>query len=192
MIFVKGRAGAYGTDNWHVYHSALGNTGGLSLNLTSAFTTSIYFWNDTSPSSTVFTTNSGGSNNASGTTYVAYCFAAVAGYSAFGSYTGNASADGPFIYTGFRPRYVLMKCTSAVSQWLVVDTARSTYNVIGDAQLYPNTSGAEGGGGWGNYIDILSNGFKLRGFDNDNFNSSGDTYIYAAFAENPFKYSLAR
>ena len=120
---------------------------------------------------------------------VAYCFAAIAGYSAFGSYTGNGSTDGPFVYLGFRPRYVLVKCTSnaAYGYWDVIDTSRDPYNAAFH-ELFPNDSSAEYTGG--RYTDILSNGFKQRASAYANVN--GETYIYACFAENPFKYSLAR
>ena len=187
MIFVKGRGN---DDNWHVYHSAAGNTGGLFLNKTDAFVTSSFFWNDTSPTSTVFTTSSGASNNSNGVTYVAYCFAAVAGYSAFGSYTGNGSTDGPFIYTGFRPKYVLIKPSSAADSWQVEDAARSPFNVVND-QLWPNLSDAEQVDSTTRQTDFLSNGFKIRG-TNTGVNGNGTTYVYACFAESPFKYSLAR
>jgi hypothetical protein len=122
-------------------------------------------------------------------TYVAYCFAEVAGYSKFTSWTGNGSADGPFIFTGFRPAYVLVKqATGGGEGWWVFDNKRNAYNVT-NSILSPNSSGAEITGDYG--IDMVSNGFKIRnsqGF----INSSGVTYICAAFAESPFKYSLAR
>jgi len=142
-----------------------------------------------SPNSTTFT-NFGFVN---GTTMVAYCFAPVAGYSSFGSYTGNGSADGPFVYTGFRPRWILIKASSSVSygSWRLHDTARDPYNVCGN-QLLPNASDAEyGPGSVGTVMDILSNGFKLRSTF-DGWNGSGSTYIYAAFAESPINYSRAR
>ena len=186
MIIVKGRSNV---DNWHVYHSALGNTGGLFINSTSAFVTSSYFWNDTSPSSTVFTTSNGSSNNASGVTYVAYCFAEVAGYSKFGSYTGNGSADGPFVFTGMRPAFVMIKRTDDVGEWVMKDTTRSPYNTDGNT-LLANRSDAEYGSG-NTSIDELSNGFKCR-TTSASANASGGTYIYMAFASNPFKTSLAR
>ena len=129
-----------------------------------------------------------GANN----NFVAYCFTPIAGYSAFGSYTGNGSADGPFIYCGFRPKWILQKVYSTTGHWMLWDTARNTYNVLTNAELVANATYTEGSNAWGIEIDILSNGFKFRGFDNDNFNSSGDTYIYAAFAESPFNNSLAR
>lgn len=114
-----------------------------------------------------------------------YIFAEIAGYSKFGSYTGNGSADGTFVYTGFRPRWILTKSSSAVSDWTIVDTSRSTYN-LSTATLFPNVTAAEGSGF---QIDVLSNGFKLRSTGQ---NTNAVTYIYAAFAENPFKNSLAR
>ena len=189
MIFVKGRVGTYGADHWHVYHASLPNTQGLSLNSDGAATTSSYFWNDTSPTSTVFTTNLGSSNNFSGQTYVAYCFAEVAGYSAFGSYTGNGVADGTFVYTGFRPAFIMIKRTdSGASDWQIIDTTRDAINASG-LLLQPNTNSAESNAT--PVLDFLSNGFKHRNSYNVTNYSSG-TYIYAAFAESPFKYSLAR
>jgi len=121
-----------------------------------------------------------------------YCFAPVAGYSAFGSYTGNGSTDGPFVYLGFRPRYIMIKKSSAASStygWQLFDTARSPYNVTYLPGLWADSSVAESGSAYG--LDILSNGFKIR-LDDTNNNANGQTMIYAAFAENPFKYSLAR
>jgi hypothetical protein len=127
--------------------------------------------------------------NANGGTYVAYCFAAVAGYSAFGSYTGNGSADGPFVFLGFRPRYVLVKLSSGVENWYVQDSARGIYNA-NTYELFPNLSNAEQNS-TAYSVDFLSNGFKLRTSD-ASINTSSGTNIYAAFAENPFKYALAR
>jgi hypothetical protein len=119
---------------------------------------------------------------------VAYCFAAVAGYSAFGSYTGNGSTDGPFIYLGFRPRFFLAKVSSGTTgSWHLIDTSRSPYNEVG-VGLYPNSSNAESSDF---ASDILSNGLKMRNTQSE-LNGSGNTYIYMAFAENPFKLSPAR
>jgi hypothetical protein len=137
----------------------------------------------TTPSSTVFSIGS----NFSSSNFVAYCFAAVAGYSAFGSYTGNGSADGPFVYTGFRPRFILIKRTDTTGNWYIWDTSRDTYNVM-TLELKPNLSTADDSN---TDIDALSNGFKLRRGGVDQ-NASGGTYIYYAVAENPFKLSLAR
>jgi hypothetical protein len=142
------------------------------------------------PTSTVFSTPYISGANINANNYVAYCFAAVAGYSAFGSYTGNGSADGPFVFTGFRPKFVLVKRTDSTSNWFIHDTARDTYNVS-SANLYAELSNAEDTGPAGN-MDFLSNGFKSRTGGGSNPNVSGATYIYAAFCENPLKYALAR
>jgi hypothetical protein len=125
----------------------------------------------------------GGNNNGN---MVAYCFAPVAGYSSFGSYVGNGSADGPFVYTGFRPKFVLFKAANAVQDWVIYDTKRDTYNVASQ-YLFPNASNAEAA--FAN-LDFLSNGFKLR--STISLNSSGYNFIYAAFAEHPFQSSRAR
>ena len=188
MVIVKSRSTA-GTD-WPVYHSSLGATGILALDSTIAFTTLSTPWNNTAPTSSVFTVGTSGDTNLSTRTYVAYCFAAVAGYSAFGSYTGNGSADGPFVYTNMRSRFVMIKRTdSAGYDWVIYDTSRSTYNAV-TLNLDPNSSAAETNTG-SSGMDITSNGFKLR--DGSLFwNASGGTYIYMAFAEVPFKSALAR
>jgi len=127
--------------------------------------------------------------NKTSNNYVTYCFTPIAGYSAFGSYTGNGSSDGPFIYTGFRPRWIMIKCTSTTGHWIMFDSARGTYNLDGP-YLYANSTSAENTS-TSDGLDFLSNGFKNRNTYSD-ANSSGATYIYAAFAENPFKYANAR
>jgi hypothetical protein len=171
----------------------LGATGELVLNSTTAFITIAGVWNNTAPTSSVFSVGGGGASgsadvNTSGATFVAYLFADVAGFSKFGSFTGNGSADGPFVYTGFRPKFVLLKPSTAVQDWMIVDTSRSTYNVT-NSVLAPNSSLAESSFASGYDLDILSNGFKMR---NSVYNANGATIIYAAFAENPFKNALAR
>jgi len=186
MIIVKRRDAA---TSWRVYHASIGNTGAVYLNQTVGTETNSVFWNNTSPTSSVFTVGTDPGVNASSNTFVAYCFAPVAGYSAFGSYTGNGSTDGVFVYTGFRPRYILVKSSSNAYQWSVHDTARQTYNED-ERILSPNSSSAEDtNAAYG--VDVLSNGFKWRN-SGEAFNFSGYTYIYAAFAESPFKYALAR
>jgi len=188
MIIVKRRGAA---DTWRVYHSALGNTKFLNLNETAAAGTASTVWNNTSPTSTVFSigTDSAVNSSSAGNTFVAYCFAEIAGFSKFGSYTGNASTDGPFVYLGFRPRFILAKRTDTAGfDWVMTDSSRSPYNVV-DKRLFANTSDAESSA-TGPY-DYLSNGFKLRN-TNTNENASGGTYIYMAFAESPFNYSRAR
>ena len=125
----------------------------------------------------------GGSDiNTSGEDIIAYCFAPVEGYSAMGKYTGNGSADGPFVYTGFRPRWIMWKRTDSADIWFIYDTARNTYNVM-DKFLEPHTANAEGT--YSNGVDYTANGFKIRNTASS-YNASGGTYIYAAFASNPF------
>jgi hypothetical protein len=174
--------------NWDIYHVGVGNTARIIFTSGAASTANAQYWNNTTPSSTVVTIGTtawwGSSTN-----YIAYCFAPIAGYSAFGSYTGNGSADGPFVFTGFRPRFVLLKSSSAATDWYIYDTSRDAYNVS-LLELNPNLAAAEQSGTYGS-MDILSNGFKLR-FAGGEVNASAATYIYAAFAESPFKNSLAR
>jgi hypothetical protein len=189
MVIVKSRNLA-GTD-WWVWQTALAGTDYLQLDSTAAKGTAANVWNSTTPSLTVFSLGAtvGNGSNSSGQTYVAYCWAPVAGYSAFGSYTGNGSADGPFIYTGFRPRFLMIKGSSLVSNWNIFDSSRATYNA-NDTVLFPDLSNAESSPAT-EPIDFLSNGIKIRNATNAT-NSSGNTYIYAAFAENPLRYANAR
>jgi len=183
LIIVKFRGA---TGNWSIYHKDLGNTKRLRFTTEAALGPDSGFWNNTSPTSTVFSL---GSSLVASTTQIAYCFAPVDGYSSFGSYTGNGSTDGPFVFTGFRPRFILLKTTTrSGDQWIIQDTSRDRSN-ISDTYLFPNSSNAEGTASGG--IDILSNGFKLRD-TSGSYNASGDTYIYAAFAEYPFKTARAR
>ena len=184
FIIVKTRAVV---GNWTVYHVSTGNTGYTQLSSANAYAANTGTWNNTSPTSSVFTL---GTDWAASYSCVAYCWTPIAGYSQFGSYTGNGSTDGPFVYLGFRPKFLLFKQSSAAGEyWHIMDTSRSPYNGV-DLDLYPNLANAEA-----TYsppaLDLLSNGFKLR-TSNSAWNGSGATYIYAAFAENPFKYSNAR
>ena len=179
VIIMKGRNV---TDQWAVYHISTGNTYAIPLNSTGAGDVNSAFWSNTTPTSTVFSQGSWDS----GYNKVAYCFAPIAGYSAFGSYTGNGSADGPFVFTGFRPAFVMVKRTDSTSDWYIWDTKRDTYNVVTNT-LEANTSDAEASA---TSIDDLSNGFKCRSATV--VNASGGTYIYMAFAEAPQKFSLAR
>jgi hypothetical protein len=182
MIFIKRRGAA---DAWIVYHASIGNTGILILNTTSATTGNSTYLNNTSPTSSVFTVGTANEVNANGSTFVAYCFAPIAGYSAFGSYTGNSSTAGPFVYCGFEPAFLLIKNTSA-GNWVMKDNKRSTYNVV-NKNLFANLSNAE----TTEYpLDFLSNGFKLNDISAD-VNASGQTYIFMAFASAPLKYTLA-
>jgi hypothetical protein len=190
MLIVKNRVqGTYG--NWNVWHTALTGSQYLTLNDTAGAGTNNNRWNGTIPTSTVFSlgADSFGNTNKSGDTYVAYCFSEVSEYSKFGSYTGNGSTDGTFVFTGFSPKYVMMKKTSSTGNWIIFDSARGVFN-LNDNYLYANSSDSEGTSS-SQGMDFLSNGFKNRNTYTD-CNDSGATYIYMAFAENPFKYSLAR
>jgi hypothetical protein len=191
FIIVKDKSS--GTNGGAVYHTSRGATKYLKLFQTTTGTdpeaTDNTAWNGSSPTfnSTVFSVGSLARTNASGTSnMIAYAFAEVPGYSAFGSYTGNGATVGPFVYTGFRPRFVLTKGT-ATSNWAIIDTSISPYNVAPNL-LIPNTNGAVLAF---SSLDILSNGFQIRNTDSA-FNANGNTYIYACFAENPFKNALAR
>ena len=181
MVIIKARST---TSNWNVWHQALdANPDNFYILLDStAGKASSGSW--CVPTSSVV----GVTNFSNGTTAVMYSWAQIAGFSAFGSYTGNGSADGPFVYTGFRPKFVMVKRTDAAESWILHDTSRSIYNVA-NLKLSPNNSNAES---TSTYADILSNGFKLRTSSGGEGNDSGGTYIYMAFAENPLKNSLAR
>jgi hypothetical protein len=185
MVIVKNRNSA--GFNWVVWHASLPSGAYyLNLNGTAAQASDTTVWNNTTPTSAVFSIGTSPPMNTNGNTQVAYLFAEVAGFSKFGSYTGNGSADGPFVFCGFRPKFILFKSSSNAQDWVIYDTARDTFNVA-TKYLLSNSSAAEA-----SYQnpDILSNGFKMR--DSASLNFSGWTYIFAAFAENPFKYSLAR
>lgn len=187
MIIVKNRSVV---ENWPVYHVSLTASGRILLNTTGAYAASSAQWNNTTPTSSVFTVNTDTGVNGSGNSLVAYCFAAIPGYSAFGSYTGNGSADGPFVYLGFRPRFVMIKgAVGVTSNWLLQDSARDLYN----PEVYllnPNTSDAEATAS-AYAVDFTANGFKIRNATTA-WNYSGATFIYAAFAECPINLSLAR
>jgi hypothetical protein len=183
MIILKGRTNA---DQWFIWHNTFTSSQYIYFN-TTAIVSGANPWNSTLPTSTLFSLGTDAGVNGNTTTYVAYCFSEVAGYSRFGSYTGNGSADGPFVYTNHRPAFVLLKRTDSTSNWTILDFQREGYNVDNDP-LFPNLSNAEG---TTDLADILSNGFKLRSTD-ASVNASGGTYIYMSVASNPFKYSLGR
>jgi hypothetical protein len=188
MIIVKNRSS---TADWPVYFAGITSaTETLRVNSTTATLTGRAEWNSTLPTSTVLSVGNDSAVNTNNDNYVAYCFAEIPGYSAFGSYTGNGSADGPMIFTGFKPKWLLIKASTTAGgvnqDWVLLDTERNTYNVA-NKTLFPNLSNAED---TFDRIDFLSNGFKHRSLGNA-FNGSGATYIYAAFAEHPLKYSLA-
>jgi len=191
MVIYKKRNAAY---DGCVYHSALGPTQRMILfatNGTLATATDSLFFNNTAPTSTTLSLGTRDHLNGSSQTYVAWCFAPIEGYSAFGKYTGNGSTDGPFVYTGFRPAFVLIKASSvggAGYDWFIHDTSRDSYNQC-DKDTEANLAIVENQ--YGAQLDIISNGFKIRNTGGGT-NANGATFIYAAFAENPFKYSLAR
>jgi len=188
LIIVRNRTAS--AQNWQVYSSVTGATKRLFLDLTDAAQTVSTVWNNTAPTSTVFSIGTVTDVNGNTNNFVAYCFAQVAGYSAFGSYTGNGSADGPFVYTGFRPRWIMTKSStlaSGASVWVIADSSRLGYNAD-NATLNANETDAENNS---QRLDILSNGFKQRTSPTSS-NGNGETYIYMAFAENPFKNALAR
>jgi hypothetical protein len=175
--------------NWYVYFPQVGSNGYYfeGLNNTNAGLTNSA--SQIAFSSTTGTLNGVGDHNTNGGNYLWYCWFPVAGFSSFGSYTGNGSADGPFIYTGFRPRWLMTKRadSSSSGDWNLVDTSRGTYNAVGP-YFYANSSASEGNVA---IYDILSNGFKIRE-SGAGTNANGSLYVYAAFAENPFKYANAR
>jgi len=182
MFIIKNRSASSGDRGWGVYHVSNGNTHFLELNLNAAKDESSGLFNDTTPTSSVFSVGDDDQTNKNTDTFIAYLFAEKQGFSKFGSYTGNGNADGTFVFCGFRPAYVMIKnSTSGSSHWVIADNKREGYNVDNDP-LYPNLNAAEG---TTDFMDILSNGFKLRTTGVD-FNASGDTYIYMAFAEAPF------
>jgi hypothetical protein len=189
LIIWKCRSNA---ENWPVWHASE-STYMLHLNETASRQSSWYgyYMGSTQPTSSLFTVsnNGGGADTlGDGRTYVAYCFSAIAGYSAFGSFVGSGSADGPFIFTNHRPAFVMIKRTDSAENWVMYDFARDSYNLAG-RRLLPNGSNAEAADTEG--LDLISNGFKVRG-TSSLFNTNGGTYIYMSLASNPFKLSLAR
>ncbi len=181
VIIVKPRNSS--SEGFAMYHKSIASdaeTDFIRLDETNAAADNANYWNDTAPTSTVFSIGTDSATNGT-TNNIAYCFAEKKGYSKFGSYTGNGNADGPFIYTGFKPAWVLQKNISATQGWQLQDNKREGYNGDNDL-LQPHDSAAESGV---NRIDILSNGFKVITTDAGQ-NSSGATYIYMTFAESPF------
>ena len=177
-IIVKNRGSA---DDWAVWHSSLAANQILNLNQTSAAATNNTVWNSTLPTSSVFSV---GNDIKSGQAYnyIAYCVTDIKGYSKCGTYTGNGSSNGPFVWTGFKPAFVLVKVTSTTDSWQLIDTKRDLNNFNSMNLLQPDLNQAESDSV---RFDILSNGFKMR-TSNVSVNSSGASYIYMAFAENPF------
>ena len=178
MVITKSTAAASG---WGVYHKSLGATYGMLLNTTAAKDDDATAWNDVEPDTVNITLGSSINTNKTGTC-IAYAFAEKQGYSKFSSFVGNGNDDGTFVYTGFKPSFLMHRYTVAGNDWYVHDTKRQTHN-FNNLRLEANNNDAEVAGG--DKIDILSNGFKMRK-TNAQFNASGGTHIYMAFAENPF------
>ena len=176
-----------GGEDWHVWHTGFGPQDKyIWLNHNNpAYASSNYF---TAVSSTTFTLGTDTSINANDEDIICYAFTGIEGYSKFGSYVGNSNSNGPFIYTGFKPAYLLVKCVSDTAGWDVTDGVRSTYNPQG-YRLAPNTTGV---GEDMEVADFTSNGFKVRTTSGSYNDPNAATYIYLAFAESPFKYSNAR
>jgi hypothetical protein len=183
FIFLKSRTTV---EPWLTYHGSLGGTQYVFLNQTDKANSNIAFFNNTNPTSTVFSLGNSAAGNTNAATYIAYCFAEVPGYSAFGSYEGNANNDGPFVYTGFRPSFLIVKSVDSTSDWLLTDSKRIGFNPDNE-YMEVNNANAEG---TVNTVDFVSNGFKLR--DRTTDPNVAETYIYMAFAESPFKNSNAR
>ena len=188
MVVHKNRTNA---NDWVVDVGNITGTAGNALrwNNTSAITNNVAILPNKPTSSVFYVSTDSGEFNVTGRDYIAYCFHSVEGFSKLGSYTGNGSTDGPFVYTGFKPAFVLFKKTNiTTASWGIRDNTRYTYNPTRNT-LYADKSDAEYTG-TAHDVDFLSNGFKPRTTDGL-FNSSGATYIYMAFAENPFKFSTA-
>ena len=179
MMFIKRRTLS---GQWVVYNKTIGATHNLHLDSTDASSAYQYFFNNTEPTSSVFTVGDDGESNKTGSNYIAYCFHSVQGYSKIGSYTGNGNADGTFVYTGFKPAWLMVKRTDGTDYWYMYDNKRDVDNVI-EHKLEANDSAAEYTSV--DWLDFTSNGFKWR-YTGGGVNASGGTYIYMAFAENPF------
>ena len=176
MIITKSRSAGGG---WYTYHKSEGATKFFQLSTNDGSTSNSTIWNNTEPTSSVFSTGTAFDN---GTTYIAYCFAEKKGFSKFGSYVGNGNADGSYIHLGFKPAFVIIKPSSYANSWLILDNKRNTFNPT-NTRLEADGSGADYSGL--DYADFLSNGFKIR-TSNAHPNNSGGTLIYMAFAESPF------
>jgi hypothetical protein len=187
FIITKSLANA---TNWITGHDSIGWGNFLFLDTTDAQGASAAVWNNTAPDSNVFSVASSSYINPAGSDVIAYCFSPVEGYSAMGSYTGNGSTDGVFVYLGFRPAFLLVKNTASGLQWPMLDSTRFDYNGPNNPTVYTNSTGAETSNS-DMYGDFLSNGFKARQ-TNGNWNASGATYIYYAVASHPLKSARAR
>ena len=182
VILVKNRSEVYG---WQMYHPGLGgNNKYISINSTDAVATDTASWNNTAPTSSVFSVGASDANNKNTNNIIAYCYAEKKGYSKFGSYIGNGNANGTFVYTGFKPAWLLYKNITSASQWRLYDSSRNTFNPV-TRSFRANSTNAEATGSSA-IVDFLSNGFKQKSGNYTDSNQSGHTYIYMTFAEHPF------
>jgi len=180
MIIFKNRSTE---EDWGVWHQGFPNNGYIALNTANDQRTNNTFMNNTIPTSSVFSVGNNTRTGSNSHNFVAYCFAEKQGYSKFGSYTGNGNADGPFIYTGFQPAFVMTKRTDGSGDWAMMDTARNPFNVM---NIYQKAHAAEADSTDESFnIDSVSNGFKIR-YNNGNYNADGGAYLYMAFAADPF------
>jgi len=183
MIIFKDRSEA---SAWVVYHKTLNNTNFVKLNDTNASASESSNFNNTSPTSTVFTVGTSTNVNKDGNNYIAYCWKEIKGYSKIGNYKGNNNADGPFIYTGFTPAFIIIKNITDSADWTMWDDKRNPIEGNErDIQLYPNLNNTEDSVSTSTLLDICSNGFKIMG-NNNKINGNGDSMIYWAFASAPF------
>lgn len=183
LIMIKARDAV---SNWIVYHVSMTGSSYAVMNTTAAAVTSSTAWSNSDPSDIAFGVGTLAALNTNGTAYIAYCFAEIAGYSKFGKYTGNGNASGPFVYCGFKPKFLMVKCTSAIGDWVMISLPINTINVAQATEL-ANTNGQEGSA---MAVDILANGFKIRSATLNNTNAA--TYIFAAFADSPIKYAISQ
>ena len=190
MILIKKTNAA---DSWAVWAKDLAGDStdnAVKLDTSAGYVSGDSWWNGTDPTTSLIHIGTNGATNGSTDTFICYVFADTEGYLKAGNYNGNGDNDGTFVYTGFRPMWIMTKCSTETASWLMTDSVRFPYNVTEDP-LFANENSAETNSS--TYaVDILSNGFKCRGVNNNTNNSSGDPYVYLAFAESPFKYSNAR
>ena len=177
-------------ESWHSYHTTQGATKSAETNGTGAYSSSATIWNNTEPTSSVFTVGNNGNINENGSGIVVYLWSGIKGFSKFGKYEGNNNADGPYVFTGFRPAFVMIKRAGGTNGWFLSDTKRVGYNgvatnsaAVGNPELSPNLDRTEAEGNT-NWVDIYSNGFKPRITGNDT-NGASETYVYMAFAHQP-------
>jgi len=177
-------------ESWHSYHTTQGATKSAETNGTGAYSSSATIWNNTEPTSSVFTVGNNGNINETNSGIVVYLWSGIKGFSKFGKYEGNNNADGPYVFTGFRPAWVMIKRAGGANGWFLSDTKRVGYNgvatnsaAVGNPELSPNLDRTEAEGNT-NWVDIYSNGFKPRITGNDT-NGGSETYVYMAFAHQP-------